>query len=150
MMLSANQLQRTCHSQRSPHGALMLTSPQFPTRPQDRRKTAVASFLFADLCGFTAYTCLHGDELAADLAIDFQERVRELAVEEGCSVVKSIGDAVMVHSRDCRAAARLACRILALSAPAGCPPRRDRSRARGASRRFGTATADVGMQPNYA
>ena len=84
--------------------------------------TAVASFLFADLCGFTAYTCLHGDELAADLAIDFQERVRELAVEEGCSVVKSIGDAVMVHSRDCRAAARLACRILALSEADGFPP----------------------------
>ena len=83
----------------------MLASAQSPTGPQDRRKTAVASFLFADMCGFTAYTCLYGDELAADLAIDFQERVRELAAEEGCSVVKSLGDAVMVHSRDCRAAA---------------------------------------------
>ena len=68
----------------------------------------MASFLFADLCGFTAYTCLHGDELAADLAIEFQERVRELAA--------------MLHSRDCRAAARLACRILALSEAEGFPP----------------------------
>ena len=100
----------------------MLASAQSPTRPQERRKTAEASFLFADLCGFTAYTCLHGDELAADLAIDFQERVRELAAEEGCSVVKSIGDAVMLHSRDCRTAARLACRILALSEAEGFPP----------------------------
>ena len=100
----------------------MLVSAQSPTRPQERRKTAVASFLFADMCGFTGYTCLYGDELAADLAIDFQERVRELAAEEGCSVVKSIGDAVMLHSRDCRAAARLACRILALSEAEGFPP----------------------------
>ena len=100
----------------------MLASAQSPTSPQQLRKTAVASFLFADLCGFTAYTCLHGDELAADLAIDFHDRVYELAAEEGCSVVKSIGDAVMVHSRDCRAAARLACRILALSEAEGFPP----------------------------
>ena len=100
----------------------MLASAQFPTSPQDRPRTAAASFLFADLCGFTDYTSLHGDELAADLAIEFQERVRELAAEEGCSVVKSIGDAVMVHSRDCRAAARLACRILALSAAERFPP----------------------------
>jgi adenylate cyclase len=100
----------------------MLASAQSPTRIQDRRRAAAASFLFADLCGFTAYTSLHGDELAADLAIEFQERVRELAAEEGCSVVKSIGDAVMVHSGDCRAAARLACRILALSEAEGFPP----------------------------
>src|SRR5207253_8159557 len=95
---------------------------QSQTRPPNRRMTAVASFLFADLCGFTAYTCLHGDELAADLAIDFQQRVCELAAEEDCSVVKAIGDAVMVHSSECRAAARLACRILALSEAEGFPP----------------------------
>ena len=89
----------------------MLASRQSPTRPPDRRRTALASFLFADLCGFTAYTCLHGDQLAA-----------ELAVEEGCCLVKSIGDAVMVHSSDCRSAARLACKILALSEAQGFPP----------------------------
>jgi len=59
----------------------MLASAQFPTSTQDRRRAAAASFLFADLCGFTAYTSLHGDERAADLAIEFQERVRELAAE---------------------------------------------------------------------
>src|ERR1700681_13453 len=82
---------------------------------------AAATFLFADLCGFTEYTYRHGDELAADLAIAFHERVRELAADEGCSVVKSIGDAVMVHSADCRVAMRLACRILALSGLDGHP-----------------------------
>ena len=84
--------------------------------------TAPETFLFADLCGFTEYTCRHGDELAADLAIAFHERVRELAADEGCDVVKVIGDAVMVHSVDCRAAIRLACRILALGELDDCPP----------------------------
>jgi adenylate cyclase len=80
------------------------------------------TFLFADLCGFTEYTCRHGDKLAADLAVGFHRRVRKLAADEGCSVVKSIGDAVMVHSRDCQVAVRLACRILALSELDGYPP----------------------------
>jgi adenylate cyclase len=81
-----------------------------------------ATFLFADLCGFTEYTCRYGDMLAADLAVDFHRRVRRLAADDGSSVVKSIGDAVMVHSRDCFSAVRLACRILALSRLEGYPP----------------------------
>jgi adenylate cyclase len=81
-----------------------------------------ATFLFADLCGFTEYTCRYGDELAADLAVDFHRRACGLAADEDCSVVKSIGDAVMVHSEDCETAVRLACRILALSRLDGYPP----------------------------
>jgi adenylate cyclase len=81
-----------------------------------------ATFMFADLCGFTEYTCRHGDELAADLAVDFHRRVCGLAADEDCSVVKSIGDAVMVHAKNSRAAVRLACRILALSRLEGYPP----------------------------
>ncbi len=73
------------------------------------------TFLFADLCGFTEYTHRHGDEPAASLALAFHERAGELAVEEGCDVVKSIGDAVMVRADECRNAIRLAWRILALS-----------------------------------
>jgi len=80
------------------------------------------TFLFADLCGFTEYTCRYGDKPAADLAVGFHRRVRELAADEGCNVVKSIGDAVMVHSHDCRIAVRLAWRILALSEAYGYPP----------------------------
>lgn len=83
---------------------------------------ALSTFLFADLCGFTKYTASHGDELAADLAIAFHERVREFADEEGCEVIKSIGDAVMLRSAECRVAVRLACRILALSEIDGYPP----------------------------
>jgi adenylate cyclase len=80
-----------------------------------------ATFLFADLCGFTEYKYRHGDKLAADLAVDFHHRVRRLAADDGCSVVKSIGDAVMVHCKDCQPAVRLACRILALSHLDGYP-----------------------------
>jgi adenylate cyclase len=80
------------------------------------------TFLFADLCGFTAYTCKHGDGLAAELALAFHTRTCQLAAEESCDVVKSIGDAVMVHAEDCGAALRLAGRILALSERQGFPP----------------------------
>jgi class 3 adenylate cyclase len=89
---------------------------------RDPAEAARATFLFADLCGFTQYTCRYGDELAADLAVDFHRRVCRLAVDEDCSVVKSIGDAVMVHSKDSRTAVRLARRILALSRLDGYPP----------------------------
>jgi adenylate cyclase len=97
-----------------------MSAHEIPNLPS--QGTAPETFLFADLCGFTEYTCRHGDELAADLAIAFHARVRKLAADEGCKVVKSIGDAVMVHSADCRVAVRLACRILALSELDGYPP----------------------------
>jgi adenylate cyclase len=79
------------------------------------------AFLFADLCGFTAYTSRHGDERGAELAIAFHERVRELANAERCEVVKSIGDAVMVRSDDAHAALRLSARVIALGGIAGHP-----------------------------
>lgn len=97
-----------------------MSSHTIPSPPP--RAVARETFLFADLCGFTEYTCRHGDELAADLATTFHQRVRELAADEGCTVVKAIGDAVMVHSADCHAAVRLACRILALSQFEDLPP----------------------------
>jgi class 3 adenylate cyclase len=80
------------------------------------------SILFADLCGFTEYTCRHGDDVAVQLALAFHNRARELTLEEGCAFVKSIGDAVMIEGDDCRAIVRLAMRILALSATDGYPP----------------------------
>jgi adenylate cyclase len=55
-----------------------------------------ATFLFADLAGFTALTEAHGDQIAADLAGDFCTRVRKLVGERG-AVLKTIGDAVMVR-----------------------------------------------------
>ena len=80
------------------------------------------TFLFADLCGFCEYTLQHGDEQAAELALAFYRRTRDLAAEEGCDVVKSIGDAVMMHAGRCHNALRVAWRILALSELEGYPP----------------------------
>jgi class 3 adenylate cyclase len=60
--------------------------------------------------------------LAADLATAFHQRVQELAAEHECDFVKALGDAVMVHAAECRAAVRLAHRILALSDGHGYPP----------------------------
>lgn len=58
------------------------------------------SFLFADLVGFTAFTERCGDEPAADLALDFLDGARAIAAEHGCEVVKSLGDAVLIHGHD--------------------------------------------------
>jgi adenylate cyclase len=88
----------------------------------DHERSRQATFLFADLCGYTEYTCLYGDERATELATAFHRLVRELAAEAGCDVIKSIGDAVMVRATSCRVAVRLAHRILVLSSRDGYPP----------------------------
>jgi class 3 adenylate cyclase len=80
------------------------------------------TILFADLCGFTEYTCRVGDESAARLAVSFHHRSSALASAEGCEFVKAIGDGVMVESADCHAALRVACRIVALGCREGYPP----------------------------
>ena len=64
-----------------------------------------ATFLFADLAGFTALTEAHGDEEAADLVGTFCSDVR-LVVGGSGSVVKNIGDAVMVRIPEARDAIR--------------------------------------------
>src|ERR671929_491562 len=58
------------------------------------------TFLFADLVGFTALAELNGDEAAAEVAIRFTEDASRLARDHGARVVKRLGDAVMIHSRD--------------------------------------------------
>jgi class 3 adenylate cyclase len=52
-----------------------------------------ATFLFADIAGFTALTEAHGDEEAAALVADFCAAVRDELPASGGSYVKSIGDA---------------------------------------------------------
>jgi class 3 adenylate cyclase len=59
-----------------------------------------STFLFADLAGFTALTEAHGDEQAAEHAISFCARVRELLPRHGAEEVKTIGDAVMARVDD--------------------------------------------------
>src|SRR5215213_537187 len=56
-----------------------------------------ATFLFADIAGFTALTEAHGDEEAADLVADFCESVEADLPAYGGEQIKTIGDAVMVR-----------------------------------------------------
>ena len=59
-----------------------------------------ATFLFADIAGYTALTEAHGDADAAELAANFCRAMSEVAAARGGEVIKTIGDAVMVRHRD--------------------------------------------------
>ncbi len=58
-----------------------------------------ATFVFADIAGFTALTEAHGDEQAATLVADFSEAVRG-ELPAGALHVKTIGDALMLRIPD--------------------------------------------------
>ncbi len=58
-----------------------------------------ATFVFADIAGFTALTEAHGDEQAATLVADFCEAVRA-ELPAGAAHVKTIGDALMLRVPD--------------------------------------------------
>ena len=66
-----------------------------------------ATFLFADISGFTALTEAHGDEEAAELVAGFCAAVRAELPASGGSQVKAIGDAVMLAIPDPAAAVLL-------------------------------------------
>lgn len=71
-----------------------------------------ATFLFADIAGFTALTEVHGDEQAAELAGQFSECVAALLPEAGGEQVKTIGDALMLRVPDAAKAVRLGLAIV--------------------------------------
>jgi adenylate cyclase len=80
------------------------------------------TFLFADLVGYTAFTERVGDDEAADVAVAFQSLTAHLAEDFGCDVVKSLGDAVMIHGHDAARVVALALRISReLSQESWCP-----------------------------
>src|SRR2546423_15668561 len=79
------------------------------------------SFLFADLVGFTALAELHGDDAAADAAIRFADAAARLAKDHGARVVKSLGDAVLIHAHDAAEALRLGIRLHS-GVDSGLPP----------------------------
>ena len=83
------------------------------------------TFLFADLVGFTAFTERAGDDAAADVAVAFQADAARMASELGCEVVKSLGDAVMIHGPNAARVLALALRMSRELADAPwCPPLR--------------------------
>jgi adenylate cyclase len=69
--------------------------------------SAEATFLFADIAGFTALTEAHGDEDAADLAARFFDEVDDLIRETVATRIKTIGDAVLLRVPDPREAVLL-------------------------------------------
>lgn len=66
-----------------------------------------ATFLFADIAGFTALTEAHGDEHAALLVADFCDAVAEQLPSYGATQVKTIGDALLLRIPDPARAIRL-------------------------------------------
>ena len=72
---------------------------------------AAATFLFADIAGFTALTEAHGDEEAATLVADFCTKVKAELPRFGATHVKSIGDALMLRVREPADAVVLGLRI---------------------------------------
>src|SRR4051812_46295256 len=58
-----------------------------------------ATFVFADIAGFTALTEAHGDEEAATLVADFCDAVKA-ALPAEADHVKTIGDAIMLRIPD--------------------------------------------------
>jgi adenylate cyclase len=62
-----------------------------------RERSAMHTFLFADLAGFTALTEAHGDEQAADLVEEFSRAADGLLPRYGGEQIKTIGDALMLR-----------------------------------------------------
>ena len=70
------------------------------------------TFMFADIAGFTALTEAHGDDEAADLALEFAAKVRDWLTTVGGGDLKLIGDATMVRTTEAAAALELALLIV--------------------------------------
>ncbi len=63
--------------------------------------------MFADLAGFTALTEAHGDEAALDVLTRMGDRAAEIVDAHGGTLVKTIGDAIMVRIPEARRAIEL-------------------------------------------
>jgi class 3 adenylate cyclase/YHS domain-containing protein len=68
---------------------------------------SAATFLFADIAGFTALTEAHGDEQAVQLVDEFATAVRAELPNIGGECVKAVGDALMLRVPDPGDAIRL-------------------------------------------
>jgi adenylate cyclase len=66
----------------------------------------VRCFAFLDLCGFTAYTEVHGDEQAVAVLSRLRSTVRVAAERHGVRVTKWLGDGVLLSGIDTTAVVR--------------------------------------------
>jgi class 3 adenylate cyclase len=79
--------------------------------PRDQTQPTAATFVFADIAGFTALTEAHGDEQAARLVADFCDAVAAELPAFGGTQIKTIGDALMLRIADPQHAVLLGLRI---------------------------------------
>lgn len=88
------------------------------------RPDNLPAIVFVDMSGFTTQTERDGDDTAVELAVRFSDVVRAEAARLRGSVVKFLGDGVMLHFDDAEAATQCAYRILAEIRSQGLPPAR--------------------------
>lgn len=79
--------------------------------PPDQPQAPAATFVFADIAGFTALTEAHGDEQAARLVADFCDAVATELPAFGGTQIKTIGDALMLRIVEPKHAVVLGLRI---------------------------------------
>lgn len=78
--------------------------------------------VFADLTGYTALTETSGDVVAADTALAFAQLVSEVAARHRGSIVKLLGDGVLLHFADPGDAVRASLELAELAPSHGLPP----------------------------
>jgi adenylate cyclase len=74
------------------------------------------TFVFADLAGFTALTEAHGDERAADIAMEFCRELNRLLPEDA-EDLKMLGDACLLRIGDAADAVQLGVQLTRRLAP---------------------------------
>jgi adenylate cyclase len=89
-------------------------------RPRPPRAPEAA--VFADLSGYTRLTEESGDEAAADTALHFAQLVGEVVAEHGGSIVKLLGDGVLLHFADPGDAVRASLALVERAPAQGLPP----------------------------
>ena len=78
--------------------------------------------VFADLTGYTTLTEESGDAVAADVALAFAQLVSEVATRHRGSIVKLLGDGVLLHFADPGDAVRASLEIAKRAPTEGLPP----------------------------
>jgi adenylate cyclase len=78
--------------------------------------------VFADLSGYTALTEASGDEAAADVAMAFAGLANEVATRHRGTVVKLMGDGVLLHFADPGDAVRASLELVVQAPAEGLPP----------------------------
>jgi adenylate cyclase len=81
-------------------------------RPKQARRRPAATFVFADLVGYTALTERRGDYSGARVAAEFCRMMTRLCREHDARYVKSMGDGAMIWAPNAAQAVALAARAV--------------------------------------